>query len=158
MSIGYYQMPDKTAETYRNFFFHTGDAGCMDDEGYLYFRDRMKDYIRRRGENISSYEVEAVVNAYPEVLESAAIAVESEVGEDEVMIVVVLQPGESTTPEELLDFCQERMPYFAVPRFVEFVGSLPKTPNEKVQKAKLRELGVTESTWDATKAGYKVKR
>jgi len=89
MSIGYYNMPDKTAETYRNFFFHTGDAGYLDEDGYLHFSDRVKDYIRRRGENISSYEVEAVVDAHPKVLESAAIAVKSEVGEDEVKIVIV---------------------------------------------------------------------
>jgi len=118
----------------------------------------MKDYIRRRGENISSFEIEAVVNAFPKVLESAAIAVKSEVGEDEVKIVVVLKPGEKVAPEELLDFCQERMLYFAVPRYAEFVDSLPQTPNEKVQKAKLRELGITETTWDRESVGYKVKR
>lgn len=118
----------------------------------------MKDYIRGRGENISSFEIEAVVNAFPKVLESAAIAVKSEVGEDEVKIVVVLKPGEKVAPEELLDFCQERMPYFAMPRYAEFVDSFPKTPNEKVQKAKLRELGITETTWDRESVGYKVKR
>jgi crotonobetaine/carnitine-CoA ligase len=158
MSIGYYNMPDKTAETYRNFWFHTGDGGCIDEEGYLYFRDRLKDYIRRRGENISSAEIEAVVNAFPKVFESAAIAVKSEVGEDEVKIVVVPKPGEEISPVDLLDFCQDRMPYFAVPRYVEFVESLPKTPNEKTQKAKLRELGITENTWDRESIGYKVKR
>jgi crotonobetaine/carnitine-CoA ligase len=158
MSIGYYNMPDKTAETYRNFWFHTGDAGFLDEDGYLYFRDRMKDYIRRRGENISSYEVEAVVNAHPQVLESAAIAVKSEVGEDEVKIVVVPKPEEKINPVELLDFCQDRMPHFAVPRYIELTDSLPKTPNEKVQKAKLREAGITKNTWDREKVGYKVKR
>jgi crotonobetaine/carnitine-CoA ligase len=158
MSIGYYNMPDKTAEAYRNFFFHTGDAGFIGEDGYLYFRDRMKDYIRRRGENISSFEVEAVVNAYPKVLESAAVAVKSEVGEDEVKIVIVPKPGEKISPVELLDFCQDRMPHFAVPRYVEFMDSLPKTPNEKVQKAKLREIGITQNTWDRESVGYKVKR
>ena len=158
MSVGYYNMPDKTAEAYRNFWFHTGDGGYLDEEGYLYFRDRIKDYIRRRGENISSSEIEAVVNAFPKVLESAAIAVKSEVGEDEVKIVVVPKPGEEIYPVELLDFCQDRMPYFAVPRYVEFVEGLPKTPNEKTQKAKLRELGITENTWDRESVGYKVKR
>jgi crotonobetaine/carnitine-CoA ligase len=158
MSIGYYSMPDKTAEAYRNFWFHTGDAGFLDEESYLYFRDRMKDYIRRRGENISSYEVEAVVNAHPQVLESAAVAVKSEVGEDEVKVVVVPKPSEEINPVELLDFCQDRMPHFAVPRYVEFVDELPKTPNEKVQKAKLREAGITENTWDRESIGYKVKR
>jgi crotonobetaine/carnitine-CoA ligase len=120
--------------------------------------DRLKDYIRRRGENISSFEVERVVDSHPKVLESAAIGVKSEVGEDEVMIVVVLKEGETVAPEELLSYCEPRMPYFAVPRYVEFVDRLPKTPNEKVQKAKLREAGVTTETWDRESIGYKVKR
>ena len=158
MSVGYYNMPDRTAETYRNFWFHTGDSGYIDEEGYLYFRDRIKDYIRRRGENISSSEIEAVINAFPKVLESAAVAVKSEVGEDEVKIVIVPKPGEEISPVELLDFCQDRMPYFAVPRYVEFVENLPKTPNEKTQKAKLREEGITGNTWDRESIGYQVKR
>ena len=155
---GYYNMPDKTVETLRNFYFHTGDAGYLDEDGYLYFRDRVKDYIRRRGENISSFEIESIVNSHPKIAESAAVAVKSDVGEDEVKIVVVLKEGERLAPEELLAFCEPRMPYFAVPRFVEFMGSLPRTPNEKVLKGKLREAGITESTWDREKAGYKVKR
>lgn len=158
MSIGYYNMPDKTAEAYRNFWFHTGDVGVMDEYGYLYFCDRLKDYIRRRGENISSFEVEAVVNGHPSVLESAAVAVKSEGSEDEVKIVVILKPREKLAPEELLDFCQARMPYFAVPRYVEFVSSLPKTTNEKIQKTKLREEGITNNTWDRESVGYRVKR
>lgn len=155
---GYYNMPDKTVEAFRNFYFHTGDAGYLDEGGYLYFRDRVKDYIRRRGENISSFEVEGVINSHPKIAESAAVAIKSDVGEDEVKIAVVLKEGEKLAPEELLAFCEPRMPFFAVPRFVEFVGSLPKTPNEKVQKGKLRQAGITENTWDREKAGYKVKR
>jgi len=158
MSPGYYNLADKTVDTYRNFYFHTGDAGYLDEDGYLYFRDRVKDYIRRRGENISSFEIEGVVNSHPKVAESAAIGVKSEVGEDEVKIVVVLKEGESLAPEELLAFCEPRMPYFAVPRYIEFVDSLPKTPNEKIQKAKLREAGITKNTWDRESIGYKVKR
>jgi crotonobetaine/carnitine-CoA ligase len=142
----------------RNHFYHTGDGGYLDEDGHMYFVDRMKDYIRRRGENISSFEIERAVNAHPKVGESAAISVKSELSEDEVKIAVVLKKGERLTPEELLAFCEERMPYFAVPRYVEFVESLPKTANEKIQKSKLREAGITASTWDREKAGYKVKR
>jgi crotonobetaine/carnitine-CoA ligase len=157
-ALGYYNMPEKTVELFRNYYTHTGDAGRMDEDGYLYFVDRIKDYIRVRAENISSFEVERSVNAHPKVAESAAISVKSELAEDEVKIVVVLKEGETLTPEELLDFCQDRMPYFAVPRYVEFVDSLPKTPTDRVQKNVLREAGITKHTWDREKAGYKVKR
>jgi crotonobetaine/carnitine-CoA ligase len=142
----------------RNHFYHTGDAGYLDEDGYLFFKDRIKDYIRRRGENISSAEIEKVVNSHPKVAESAALGVKSELSEDEVKVAVVLKAGESLTQEDLLNYCSDRMPYFAVPRFVEYVDSLPKTANEKVQKMKLREAGITANTWDSEKAGYKVKK
>lgn len=158
LSLGYYNMPEKTVELTRNHYYHTGDGGYLDEDGYLFFVDRIKDYIRRRGENISSFEVERSVNAHPKVSESAAVAVKSEVSEDEVKIVVVLEKGETLPPEELLDFCQERMPYFAVPRYVEFVDDLPKTPTDRVRKNLLREAGITENTWDREKAGYQVRR
>jgi len=154
----YINMPEKTLELVRNHFYHTGDAGYLDEEGYLFFVDRIKDYIRRRGENISSADIEKVVDSHPSVLESAAISVKSELSEDEVKVVVVLKEGEKLAPEELLAFCEDRMPYFAVPRYVEFVDSMPKTSNEKIQKSKLREAGVTANTWDREKAGYQVKK
>jgi crotonobetaine/carnitine-CoA ligase len=157
-ALGYYNMPEKTVELLRNCFYHSGDAGHLDEDGYLYFVDRIKDYIRRRGENISSFEVERSVNAHAKVAESAAIGVKSELAEDEVKIVVVLKKGEKLSPEELIAFCEPRMPYFAVPRYVEFVESLPKTPTDRVQKNKLREGGITKNTWDREKAGYKIKR
>jgi carnitine-CoA ligase len=157
-ALEYQNMPEKTVEMVKNHFYHTGDGGYLDEDGYLWFKDRMKDYIRRRGENISSAEIENVVNSHVKVAESAAIGVKSELSEDEVKIVVVLKPGEKLSPEELLDYCSERMPYFAVPRFVEYAEVLPKTANEKVQKAKLREFGITANTWDSEKAGYKVKK
>ncbi len=157
-AMEYQNMPDKTVELVRNHFYHTGDAGYLDEEGYLFFKDRIKDYIRRRGENISSAEIEKVVISHPKVAEAAALGVKSELSEDEVKIAVVLKPGEALGQEELLDYCSDRMPYFAVPRYVEYVESLPKTANEKVQKAKLREAGITLSTWDREKAGYKVKK
>lgn len=157
---GYHAMPDKTVEAWRNFWFHTGDAGRRDAEGYFYFIDRMKDCIRRRGENISSYEIEQVLNDHPAIAESAAVAVKSSFagGEDEVKACVLLRPGMQIQPEKLLDYCQERMPYFAVPRYVEFIGDMPKTPTEKLRKHVLREAGVTPATWDREAAGYVVKR
>ncbi|MCY4514923.1 MAG: AMP-binding protein [Candidatus Tectomicrobia bacterium] len=157
---GYHAMPEKTVEAWRNFWFHTGDAGTRDEEGYFYFVDRMKDCIRRRGENISSYEIEQVLNDHPAVAESAAVAVKSSIagGEDEVKACVLLRPEMRLQPGELLDYCQERMPYFAVPRYVEFVSDMPKTPTEKLRKHILREAGITAATWDREAAGYVVRR
>ncbi len=158
MMLEYYNMPEKTLEAFRNLWFHTGDLAKKDEDGYFYFVDRKKDALRRRGENISSFEVERAVNSHPSVLESAAVAVPSELGEDEVKICVVLKPGATLTPEELIRYCDNRMPYFAVPRFVEFMESLPKTPTERVEKYKLKQAGITANTWDREKAGYKLKR
>jgi crotonobetaine/carnitine-CoA ligase len=158
--VGYHDMPDKTVEAWRNFWFHTGDAGTYDEDGYFYFVDRIKDCIRCRGENISSYEVEMVLNGHEAVAESAAVAVKSEIagGEDEIKACIVLRPGAQPTPEVLLDYCQERMPRFAVPRYVEFISELPKTPTEKIQKHKLRGSALTRNTWDREAAGYKLKK
>ncbi len=147
-SLGYYGMPEKTAEAWRNLWFHTGDALRKDDEGWFYFVDRYKDALRRRGENISSYEVEQGLLAHPAVLECAVIAVaaDSEAGEDEVMAYVVA--GAPLDPAQLWEFCTGRIPAFAVPRFIRVVDELPKTPSERVQKAQLRALGVTLDTHD----------
>ncbi|MDR3568657.1 MAG: ATP-dependent acyl-CoA ligase [Syntrophobacteraceae bacterium] len=158
MMSEYYNMPEKTLEACRNLWFHTGDLAKKDEDGYLYFVDRKKDALRRRGENISSFEVERAINRHPKVLESAAVAVKSELAEDEVKICVVLKPGETLSPEELITYSVERMPYFAVPRFVEFMQSLPKTPTERTQKYLLKQAGVTTNTWDREKAGIKVTR
>lgn len=151
---GYNRMPEKTVEAWRNFWFHTGDAAFRDEDGYVYFVDRIKDCIRRRGENISSFEVESAIAAHPAVADVAAIAVPSEIrgGEDEVMVIVVLQTDSQLSPESLIDYCEARMPRFAVPRFVEFAESLPKTPTNKVQKHLLRAAGVTAATWDRQRA------
>ncbi|WP_161626615.1 AMP-binding protein [Desulfatiglans anilini] len=156
--LEYYNMPEKTVEAWRDLWFHTGDYLYCDEDGYFHFVDRKKDALRRRGENISSYEVEKVINSHPSVLESAAVAVKSDLGEDEVMIVITLKPGKALSPEELMAYCQERMAYFMVPRYVRFMAAMPKTPTQRVQKNLLRDQGVTSDTWDREKAGYKVKR
>lgn len=155
---GYYKMPEETLGVYRDLWFHTGDYGWRDADGYFYFMDRKKDALRRRGENISAYEVEIVVNEHPAVLESAVYAVPSEVGEDDVMVAAILKEGHSLSPVELIEHCQTRLAYFAVPRYVDFRAEFPKTPTHRVEKYKLRQEGVTQSTWDREKAGFKLRR
>lgn len=157
MFIEYYKEKDKTKEVWRSGWFHTGDRGYMDPQGYFYFVDRSKDCIRRRGENISSFDIEKIINSHPAVLEAAAVAVPSDLGEDDVKVFVVLGDGQALPEEELLAYCEERMAYFMVPRYVHYTDALPKTPTQRVQKFKLRELGVGEA-WDREKAGYKLKR
>jgi len=158
MLLEYYRMPEKTVEAWRDMWFHTGDYLVYDEDGYFRFVDRKKDALRRRGENISSYEVEKVVNSHPSVLESVAIAVRSDLGEDEVMTCLTLKPKHKLTPEELTAYCEERTAYFMIPRYIRFMDALPKTPTERVEKYKLREEGVTSDTWDRDKAGYKLRR
>ncbi len=156
----YYGMPEKTAEDFRNLKLHTGDLGRMDVDGYVYFMDRVKDYIRRRGENVSSLEVEHQIVAHAAVKEAAVIGVKADEGassEDEIMVVIVAD-GAAPNPEVLTHWMAERMPYFMVPRFIRFVDSLPKTPTERVQKNTLRDEGVTEDTWDRDAAGVEVRR
>lgn len=136
----YYNMPEATLAACRNFWFHTGDNARADEDGFLYFVDRKKDAIRRRGENISSFEVESVLNADPRVLECAAVAHPSDLGEDEVRLIIVRQPGATLDADAVWQLCEERMPRFWIPRFVEFRASLPKTPNGKIQKYMLREI------------------
>ena len=157
-ATGYFGMPEKTVEAWRNLWFHSGDRVVRESDGFYRFVDRMKDAIRRRGENISSYEVEQVLVSHPDVENAAVFPVRSELAEDEVMAAIVLRSESALTPAALLDYCQPRMPYFAVPRFVEFVDRLPVTESGKVTKYKLRERGVTAATWDREKAGYKVAR
>ena len=158
MLLEYYKMPEKTVEAWRDCWFHTGDYLTRDEHGYYFFVDRKKDALRRRGENISSYEVEKIINEHPAVMESAAIAAKSELSEDEVMVCITLKPGSGLTPTELIDFCQERMAYFMIPRYVRIMAQLPKTPTLRVQKNVLRDEGITPDTWDREKAGYRLKR
>ena len=154
----YADMPEATVEAFRNQWFHTGDRGRMDEDGYVFYVDRTKDCIRRRGENISSWEVERSISAHPDVAEVAVIGVPSELTEEEVLAVIVLKPDRSLEPAAVLDHCQERLPGFAVPRYVRFVAELPKTPSERIEKYRLREHGLTADTWDRTEHGYEVAR
>jgi crotonobetaine/carnitine-CoA ligase len=142
-SLGYYNMPQKTTEQWRNMWFHSGDALRRDEEGWYYFVDRYKDAIRRRGENISSYEVEQAVLGHPAVAECAVIAVpaDEEAGEDEVMVIIVA--GEPMQPAAVWEWCTGRVPAFAIPRYVRFVDKLPRTPSEKIQRAVLRDEAAT---------------
>ena len=147
-ATGYFGMPERTVEAWRNLWFHTGDRVVRDAGGYFRFIDRMKDAIRRRGENVSSYEVEQVLLSHPDVAEAAVFPVRSELAEDEVMAAIVLRDGGLLTPAALSEYCKGRMPAFAIPRFMEFLTALPMTENGKVQKFRLRERGVTAATWD----------
>lgn len=158
MNAGYNQNPEATAKAWRNGWFHTGDAFRCDAQGYYYFVDRIKDAIRRRGENISSFEVEAEVQLHPAVREVAAIGVPSEDGEDEVMVVIACANGVAFDPVALTEALRRRMPHFMVPRFVRTIPELPKTPTQKIQKHVLKEQGVTDDTWDREAAGIIVKR
>jgi crotonobetaine/carnitine-CoA ligase len=152
----YAGMPEKTAEDFRNLKLHTGDLGKMDADGYLYFLDRVKDYIRRRGENVSSMEVEHAITAHPDVIEAAAIGVhaqEGESAEQEILVCLVAKDGAVIDHEALWHWLDERMPYFAVPRFLRVMDHLPKTPTERVRKVELREEGITPDTLDRTVHG-----
>jgi crotonobetaine/carnitine-CoA ligase len=157
---GYFQAPDKTVEAWRNLWFHTGDAGWLDGRGRLHFVDRIKDCIRRRGENISSFEVEQCLNAHPAVAESAVVGVKvaGAGGEDEVLAVVTPREGAAVDPAALLDWCVPRMPRFAVPRFVLTADRLDKTATGKILKQGYKEPAVVAGAWDREAAGYVVPR
>lgn len=158
MAAGYFGMPEKTVEAWRNLWLHTGDRVVRDGQGYFKFVDRMKDTIRRRGENVSSFEVEQVLLSHPAVEVAAVFPVPSDLAEDEVMAAIVLKDGAHVAPADLVRFCEGKLSYFAVPRFVEFLDSLPRTESGKIQKFKLREQGCSARTWDRVKAGIELKR
>ena len=145
---GYFGKPEATVAAWRNLWFHTGDRVVREVDGAFRFVDRLKDAIRRRGENISSYEVEQVLQSHPAVAAVAVFPVRSELAEDEVMAAVVAREGGAIDPVGLVAFCRTRLPYFAIPRYVEVVADLPRTENGKMQKFKLRERGVTPAAWD----------
>jgi len=152
---GYYREPEATATKFKNLWFHTGDLGKIDEDDYFYFEDRKDDYLRRRGENISSYEVETAIVKHPAVLQVGVVGVESEMAEQDVKASVVLRPGAMLDELELIEHCIRTMPYFAVPRYVEFVAELPFTPSGKMQKERIRASG-TEGCWDREAAGIRL--
>lgn len=156
-NLGYDGLPDATARAWRNGWFHTGDILRKDADGNYYFVDRLKDAIRRRGENVSSIEVEAAVRSYPPVDETIAVGIPVE-SEEEVMAVIVPKPGQSIDPQALIEWLTSRLPYFAVPRFVRIVDAIPKTETNKQRKFPFREAGVTPDTWDRVAAGIVLKR
>ena len=158
MNHGYNANPEATARAWRNGWFHTGDAFRRDAAGNFFFVDRKKDAIRRRGENISSFEVEVEIGAHPKVRETAVVGVPSEFGEDEVMAIVAPVPGAEIDPVEIISFLTPRMPHFMVPRYIRFMTDLPKTPTQKIEKHLLRQQGITEDTWDRERAGIRLKR
>ncbi len=157
-TTGYYKKPEATLELFHNNWIHTGDLGRMDEDGYFYFVDRKKQAIRRRGENISSFEVEGVLSSHEAVLESCVVGVPSDVGEEDVKAVVVLKPGQSASEEELIRWCEPRMAYFAIPRYIAIRDSLPKTPSERVEKFKLKNEGITADCWDREAEGIELQR
>ncbi len=147
---GYHRLPDKTCDAWRNLWFHTGDAGYVDEKGYVFFVDRIRDCIRRRGHNISSFEIERAFLALEGVAEVAAFAVPSDItgGEDEIMVSLVRAQDASLTPEEASSQAESELPRFAYPRYIEIVPALPKTQTGKVQKTELRKRGIPSGIWD----------
>jgi crotonobetaine/carnitine-CoA ligase len=139
-------------------WFRTGDLGVLDSDGNLTYLDRVKDSLRRRGENISSVEVENIVMRHPAVAEAAVVGVPSELGEDDILLLVTVRPEATVDYAELLDFCADRMPYFCVPRYVEIVNDLPKTVIGRVRKDILRARGIGPQAWDRERHGYVVTR
>jgi crotonobetaine/carnitine-CoA ligase len=151
MFSGYWNNPEATLKIWRNLWHHMGDRGRVDEDGNFFFVDRSKDVIRRRGENISSFELEAIFGKHADVLEIAIHAVASQFMEDDVKATIVLQSGAQVTESDLLDWALPRIPRFALPRYVEFRETLPKNASGRVLKFQLREQGVTEATWDRDK-------
>lgn len=159
MMEGYWGRPAETLQIMKNMWLHTGDLGMFDEDGFFYFVDRKKDYLRRRGENISSYELESTFRNHPSVEDVAVHAVYSETLEDEVKATIVLKSGiEAISPEQMCAWSVDRLPYFAVPRYIEFRADLPRNPVGRVLKYQLREEGCTAGTWDREEAGFQIDR
>ena len=147
MFEGYWGRPEATVELFRNLWMHSGDIGRFDDDGFLYFMDRKADYMRRRGENVSSFELEEVVMRHPAVADAAVYAVPSPLTEDDIMVAIEVASGQSVTEEELFRWLVDQVPYFVLPRYIE-VRDLPRSDMHKILKKELREQGVRASTWD----------
>ncbi|MEX3936117.1 AMP-binding protein [Paraburkholderia phymatum] len=159
-SMGYYKMPDATVKAWRNGWFHTGDCGYVDEDGYFWFLDRTKDAIRRRGENISAYEVEKILLQHPAVQDVAVFAVRSEMAEDEVAAAIVCKAGAQLDQAALIEFCRGEMAYYMVPRFLQVMSDLPRNASQKIEKFKLRDAANADLSqlWDRERAGIKVSR
>ena len=155
---GFWRMPEATTARYKDRWIGTGDMFRRGSDGWFYFVDRAKDTIRRRGENVSSQEVETVILTHSQVVDCAVYPVPSEMSEDEIMVSVVIKPGQRIDALDLVKFIEKKLPHFAVPRFVRFIAELPRTATQKVQKAELKAAAVTADTWDLEKSGYKVSR
>ncbi|OAA27809.1 crotonobetaine/carnitine-CoA ligase [Frankia sp. EI5c] len=153
MFESYWGRPEATVAASRNWWYHTGDIGKIDDDGYLYFVDRKADYLRRRGENIASFEVERILMGHGQLADVAVHAVPSRLTEDDVKITATRAPGSALTEEELFRWCVDALPYFVLPRYIEFRAELPRSPVGRVLKRELRAEGVTAATWDAEAAG-----
>jgi crotonobetaine/carnitine-CoA ligase len=158
MFQGYFNMPSETLEAFRNLWYHTGDIVRIDEDGELFFVDRKADYLRRRGENISTIEVEEVVKKHPAVTDAAVHGVPAEDAEEEVKLWIVPRDGQALDMFDLARYCAANLPYFAVPRYIELIESLPRTPTGRVQKFLLRQRGITPDTWDRVGAGFRVER
>jgi carnitine-CoA ligase len=158
MMQGYLNRPEETLRAWRNLWFHTGDLARMDADGYITFVDRVKDRIRRRGENISSWDVEHYVSAHPDIEECVALPHPAPGGEDDIRVVYVTKDGREPDPVALMDWFQGRAPHFMLPRYLERVEAIPRSPTAKVEKYKLVEAGLSPSAWDREAAGYQVRR
>jgi len=153
MFAGYWGRPEVTVETSRNWWYHTGDIGIVDEDNFLFFVDRKADYLRRRGENIASFEVESIIMGHGQIADVAVHAVPSPLTEDDLKITATRVDGATVSEEELFLWCVEQLPYFALPRYIEFRTDLPRSPVGRVLKRELRDEGVTSATWDLDLSG-----
>lgn len=158
MFMGYWRRAEDTQKVMRNMWLHSGDIGKFDEDGYFYFVDRKKDYLRRRGENISSFEMETAITQHPALLEAAVHAVFSPKGEDDLKITAIKAPGAALTEEALFHWCTDKVPYYALPRYIEFRESFPKNPQGRILKYQLRDEGKTATTWDLEDTDIKVAK
>jgi carnitine-CoA ligase len=158
MFAGYFRRPEATLAVLRNLWLHTGDLGRIDEDGFLFFVDRKKDYMRRRGENISSFELESTFLQHECIKDVAVHSVLAKIGEDDVKVTAVLRDDAELAEEDLAKWAVDRLPYFAMPRYIEFRDKLPRTPTGKLQKYQLRDEGKTATTWDAEEVGFTFER
>ena len=158
MFAGYWGRPEVTVETSRNWWYHTGDVGIIDEENFLFFVDRKADYLRRRGENIASFEVESIIMGHGQIADVAVHAVPSPLTEDDLKITATLVDGATVTEEELFLWCVEQLPYFALPRYIEFRNELPRSPVGRVLKRELRDEGATPTSWDLEASDVKFEK